>query len=426
MILELKIKNYLSFKDEVTFSFEATREKHLEEYQVVEVAKGVRILKLCIVYGANASGKSNLVSAFEFLRKFWLETTENKDEGTKVVPFLLNDITPDEPSEFILTFYIERTKYVYTLKLTQSEVILESLKYYTSSQPTEIFTRQLKDNISEIKFNPAFKISTVAKEEIVVKCLTNMSVFAAYNAVNVHLPELDIVIEWRKKQFLSYVSPAMDINSYTKKIIAKDDTVRDFILKFLHEADYNINNINLQKEKVSMDEETIEMLLRNNNISQKEKERIQKEHTINVTQTIFSHKIINNSGGEAVYELPESLQSKGTLRTMGLAGVINLALIRNAFIVIDEIESSLHPKLVEFVIESFLKQSQNAQMLVTTHYDGLLEEGDLLRNDNIWFTSKKKDGATELYSLSDFKGLSRISSLQKAYKYGKFGAIPNI
>jgi AAA15 family ATPase/GTPase len=93
---------------------------------------------------------------------------------------------------------------------------------------------------------------------------------------------------------------------------------------------------------------------------------------------------------------------------------------------IDEVEASLHPRLVEFTIEDFLHHKSQSQLLLTTHYNGLLAEDDLLRKDSIWFTNKKENGATELYSLVEFKGLSRISSLQKAYKYGKFGAIPNI
>ena len=113
-------------------------------------------------------------------------------------------------------------------------------------------------------------------------------------------------------------------------------------------------------------------------------------------------------------------------RSMGVAGIINKLITQNAFVAIDEIESSLHPKLVEFIIENFLKQSRSSQLLVTTHYDGLLEEEDILRKDSIWFTRKINDGSTELYSLSDFRGTNRISSLKKAYKYGKFGAIPNI
>ncbi len=93
---------------------------------------------------------------------------------------------------------------------------------------------------------------------------------------------------------------------------------------------------------------------------------------------------------------------------------------------IDEIESKLHPRLVEYILEKFLKESESAQLLISTHYDNLFDEEDLLRKDCFWFTEKGEDGATKLYPLSGFKGLGRISSLQKAYKFGKFGAVPNI
>jgi AAA15 family ATPase/GTPase len=82
--------------------------------------------------------------------------------------------------------------------------------------------------------------------------------------------------------------------------------------------------------------------------------------------------------------------------------------------------------LIAFIIEDFFKQKGQSQLLLTTHYDGLLAEDDLLRKDSIWFTNKRANGSTELYSLADFKGLNRISSLQRAYRYGRFGAVPNI
>lgn len=119
-------------------------------------------------------------------------------------------------------------------------------------------------------------------------------------------------------------------------------------------------------------------------------------------------------------------ESDGTVRTFGLAAQVQKILERNAFLAVDEIESSLHPKLIEYIIERFLKESGEAQLLLTTHYDGLLGEEDLLRKDNIWFTEKNADGSSVLYPLTDFKGLNRISSLQKAYKFGKFGAVPNL
>jgi len=426
MILSLKIKNYLSFKDETTFSFEATKDQHLEKHQVVTISPNVRITKLGIVYGANASGKSNLINAFEFLHNFWFYTTGSKDEETTVIPFLLDDTSKDKPTDFVLTFYIESKKHVYTLKITKKNVISETLYQYSTMRPTEIFSRRLNQNVSEIQFNPKLKINPIAKGEIEVKCLANMSLFAAYNKVNVHLTEMDDVIFWMKNQVLQAVLPNSGLTEFVKRLMIKDESKKSYILNFLNQADFNISNINIQLVDKEIDEDIITDLLKDNSLPQIIKEKIEKVHAISVPHASFSHKVMDSKGKILHFDLPEQLQSKGTIRTMGLSGVISQLIERNAFVAIDEIESSLHPRLVEFVIESFLKQSKKSQLLITTHYDGLLEEEDLLRNDNIWFTSKKKDGSTELYSLSDFKGVNRISSLQKAYKYGKFGAIPNI
>lgn len=94
---------------------------------------------------------------------------------------------------------------------------------------------------------------------------------------------------------------------------------------------------------------------------------------------------------------------------------------------IDEIEASLHPELVEFILQKFLATKNRSQLLITTHYDPLLNTvNDLIRSDSVWFTEKEESGATKLYSLVEFKGLKRISSLQKAYRNGLFGALPNI
>lgn len=426
MILSLKIKNFLSFKDEVTFSFEATKDKSLEKYQVVEVAPGVRISKLGVVYGANASGKSNLVIAFDFLQVFWFNIPKSKDDLIDSTPFLLDNTSRDNLSEFELTFYIEGKKYIYSLKTTVEKVYSETLIYYPGIRPAEIFTRTLNDNISEIRLNPKLKVSAAAKEEIEVKCLTNMSVFAAYNKVNVQLAEMDVVISFIKKQLLRSVKPTTAIVDYVKALLFNDNSRKPYILDFLNKADFNITDVDIQAYKDVLSESVVADLKADYNIPDSFIDKIEKERFLQIQTAFFVHKVIDKEGKESLFMLPEGLQSSGTLRIMGLAGVLSRVINQNAFVAIDEIESSLHPKLIEFFIESFLKQSKTAQLLLTTHYDGLLEEEDLLRNDNIWFTNKRKDGSTELYSLSDFKGVNRITSLQKAYKYGKFGAIPNI
>jgi AAA15 family ATPase/GTPase len=426
MILSLKIKNFLSFKDEVTFSFEATKDQHLEEYQIVEVTPGVRISKLGIVYGANASGKSNLIDAFSFLRTFFFRTPESKDDQTNSVPFLLDEYSRNNPSEFELIFFIESKKYIYTLKITESNVVSESLLHYPGIRPAEIFTRELNQNISLIRFNPKIKISNIAKEEIQVKCLSNMSIFSAYNKVNVQLIEMDIVVNWIKQQFMNSIWPNSGLLEQAKDLILKGNSNKSYILNFLNQADFNIKNIEVQSNNKELDDATVTELIRISDFPKSVNEQIEKIRAVKIEKILFSHTVIDENDVESVFKLPVNLQSGGTIRAMELSGVLSQVIEQNAFVAIDEIESSLHPKLIEFIIETFLKQSKTAQLLLTTHYDGLLEEEDLLRSDSIWFTNKRKDGSTELYSLCDFKGLNRISSLQKAYKFGKFGAIPNI
>ncbi len=429
MILELKIKNFLSFKEEVIFSFEATKDKSYEDYQVVEVAPNIRILRLAVVYGANASGKSNLIEAFEFIRYFWFNSPENKDKSTGVLPFLLDKKTPEKPSEFSLVFYVEGTKYMYSLELNKKVVVSEKLFIYPGTQPALIFERKLDAGVSEIEFNPKrVKISQAAKDEITIKCLTNMSVLAAYNQVNVAIPEIESVVKWIKSQYnLPSIEPNTGLVGYAEHVISKNKSTKDFILNFLRRADYNITDINTEIIEESVPEEILSSILNDAiDISDDERERMKRDKTVKLTKTEFEHRIVNEDGKDEFYKMLKKYQSKGTLRTFGLAGVIRKTIEANAFLAIDEIESSLHPRLVEFIIEDFFKQKGQSQLLLTTHYDGLLEEDDLLRKDSIWFTNKKENGSTELYSLADFKGVNRISSLQKAYKYGKFGATPNI
>jgi len=427
MIQSLKIKNFLSFRDEVVLSFLATADKNNEDYLVAQVAPNVRLTKLGIVYGANASGKSNLLEAIEFLKEFWFTTTKDKDQEIKATPFLLDEVSRKQPSEFELTFYIDGRKNVYKLVVNQFMVLDETLKTYPGQRPATIFKRHAIKNVSKITFNKSLGLSKAATEQLNLACLSNMSLFAAYNKVNVLIPELDIIVDWLKNQIFRVVKPNTFLTDYVQTLLLKDESKKASILSYLNEADFNISDINVQIEEQVIDAVIITKILNaSTSMPESEKERLRKDRTIPVPKTSFSHRVVSREGKESFFDLPDLLQSKGTIRTMGLAGVINEAILQNAFIAIDEIESSLHPKLVEFIIESFLKQSNKAQLLLTTHYDGLLEEEELFRNDTIWFTNKVENGSTELYSLSDFTGISRISSLQKAYKYGKFGATPNI
>ena len=402
MIAEIKFKNMFSFRDETVLSFEADKSKDLESYHVVELAPDVKLLKLAVIYGANASGKSNIIKVCDFIRSFITCTPLNKAELIKIVPFLLNRTSNEQASEFSVSFYAmngdKAIRYVYSVLLETTHIVRETLIYYLSQQPATVFERSMENNVSSIKFGQKVKISTAAKEEITLKCLPNMSVFAAYMQVNTNIAEMETALQYLTKQMMPAIVPTSSLSRYAEEAIKKE-TAKEYILRYLQEADFNISNI-----------------------SSKEQET--KKGVVNYT--MYQHKVSSGLGGNDYYEFPELYESDGTIRTFGLASQIQNSIGSNAFLAVDEIESSLHPKLIEYMIERFLKESKQAQLLLTTHYDGLLGEEDLLRKDNIWFAEKNTDGASVLYPLTDFKGLNRISSLQKAYKFGKFGAVPNL
>ncbi|WP_455623767.1 AAA family ATPase [Parabacteroides sp.] len=402
MISEIKLKNMFSFRDETVLSFEADKSKDWESYHVVELAPDVRLLKLAVIYGANASGKSNIIKVCDFIRSFITCTPLNKAELIKIVPFLLNRTSKEQSSEFSVSFYVmngdKTIRYVYSVLLETTHIVRETLIYYLSQQPATVFERSMENNVSSIKFGQKVKISTAAKEEITLKCLPNMSVFAAYMQVNTNIAEMETALLYLTKQMMPAIVPTSSLSRYAEEAIKKE-TAKEYILRYLQEADFNISNI-----------------------SSKEQET--KKGVVNYT--MYQHKVSSGLGGDDYYEFPELYESDGTIRTFGLASQIQNSIGSNAFLAVDEIESSLHPKLIEYMIERFLKESKQAQLLLTTHYDGLLGEEDLLRKDNIWFAEKNTDGASVLYPLTDFKGLNRISSLQKAYKFGKFGAVPNL
>ena len=402
MIAEIKFKNMFSFRDETVLSFEADKSKDLESYHVVELAPDVKLLKLAVIYGANASGKSNIIKVCDFIRSFITCTPLNKAELIKIVPFLLNRTSKEQASEFSVSFYAmngdKAIRYVYSVLLETTHIVRETLIYYLSQQPATVFERSMENNVSSIKFGQKVKISTAAKEEITLKCLPNMSVFAAYMQVNTNIAEMETALQYLTKQMMPAIVPTSSLSRYAEEAIKKE-TAKEYILRYLQEADFTISNI-----------------------SSKEQET--KKGVVNYT--MYQHKVSSGLGGNDYYEFPELYESDGTIRTFGLASQIQNSIGSNAFLAVDEIESSLHPKLIEYMIERFLKESKQAQLLLTTHYDGLLGEEDLLRKDNIWFAEKNTDGASVLYPLTDFKGLNRISSLQKAYKFGKFGAVPNL
>lgn len=416
MIQEIRIKNFLSFKDEMTFSFEATRDKFAEDYQVVKMPDGTRLLRFAMVYGANASGKSNLLCIFDFLRSFWLHATENLTETTHSIPFMFDTESPNSPSHLELFFYVEGLRYWYQLDLDTENVISEKLSYYKSTQPTMLFQREMKDGKSVISYGVPFKLNNAEKDKIAVECLKNMSFFAARNRSNVSLPEIDKAIRWMKEQFAPLISPTSAITKKAEQDVYQDADLKTYLIRFFQNPAFNITNIFTEKAENHIPNSYIEAL----NISDAAKRQLIEDNK--KYDTKFEHIVTNERGVER-YLLPLRLESYGTQRIFGLATAIYHAQKGNQFMPIDEIESSLHPKFLETLIFEYLKNQSQSQIIVTIHDDSLMDlVNNLVRKDSIWFTEKKESGTTDLFRLTDFKGLSRITSIRSAYRLGRFGA----
>ena len=431
MIQEFRIKNFLSFKDEVVFSFEATKDTFAEDYQVVEVAPGVRLLRFAMIYGANASGKSNLLSVFRYLDSFWREIPQSVDMGTETVPFLLDHETPKKPSEFELIFYVGNTKYWYQLTIDKQAVLSEKLFVYYSVQPTMLFDRELKNGQSVIHFGTPIKASAIEKEKIAVECLKNMSFFAARNKVNVTLPEIDAAKQWLLGQIMPVVLPGSSLFEYAERHMTTDAGLKAHLLEFLKQADFNITDVKTDIVKEAIPEQYLSLFLNDETLPASEKDRMKKEKTLTRYDTSFEHAVTVQSQISKYY-LPKDLESLGTRRTFGIETAIYYAQQNNAFLAIDEVENSLHPKLLRFILLDFLRKNSRSQLMVTTHYDPLLndisKQNDqrIFRKDSVWFTEKLDSGHTDVYSLAEFRGLNRLSSIQKAYNQGNFGAVPQI
>jgi AAA15 family ATPase/GTPase len=424
MILEFKIQNFLSFKNEVKFSFEATSDTTLDEYYVAEPVPGVRILKMAMVYGANASGKSNLLNAFRFISNFAQNITEERNKSTRFIPFRF-DVTTDQPGSFELVFYTDGIKHKYLLELDSEKVLKEILFYYPGTQPAVIFDRYFDESkqVAVVGFGPKIKISEQAKEAIQLKTLKNMSVLAAYSQVNLALPELSRPANWLRNQIMPTIDPYTSLTKYSDHHIKSDERIKKLALDFIKEADFNISDISFEEKFENIPDDMLKML-ENGPFPDEAKSKMLKERGIPVEKTVFEHRILKK-GIEEFHKLPESLESQGTLRYYGLSAPFFNTIEKDAFLAIDEIGSALHPLLVMHFLREFLRKSNNAQLLFTTHNLSLLQEKEILRKDAIWFTEKGTDGSTSLYSMADFNFRKELSFLN-AYKQGKFGAIPNL
>lgn len=428
MVIELQIKNFLSFKENTVISFEASKDTFKEDSLLITMPDGTRLSRIAIIYGANASGKSNLLKAFEFLFKFWKRKTDDEDLPTRVMPFMLDNVSSSQPSEFELKLYINNKKYVYQLVLTPLAVLSEKLFVYNSNQPSLLMHRELVDGNTALKFNTSLvKVPAAVKDELMAKCLKNMSIFAARKAVNGSLGEIDDIRNWMTNHTLPVIDLGQQMFNYAERKMLENPATKDHLLQFAHNIGLNIEDMAVEKDYLPLPPEMIQFMQSTGHLSEEKASLLNKDPRMpNGFKTNFTISV-NNERGRETYTLPKATQSDGTLRAMGVETALYVAEQNDKLLPIDEIESSMHPLLLQHMIQSFLKTESHSQLLLTTHYDPLLSAADdYLRKDSFWLMDKRADGCSELHSLISKNGVNKMRSLQRAYMNNKLGALPQI
>lgn len=422
MIAEFKIKNFYSLRDEQTLSFIPTNDDTSRDIYTEEVADGVSLLKIGCIYGSNASGKTNILKALDFFTQFMINDDLNKGDEIGIVPFLLDDVSQKERTQFEMTFYLNHEKYKLNLVLDNNVIYEETLLVYSSVQPTMLYKRtyNAEKDASDIVFGGKVGLIKKSREAIEGNTFNKRTVIAAFGKSNVEKSRLNLVYEFFSQRIAPIMHPQSSLMGFTKRRITRDRNgkLKKFILHFLKASDFNISDIAIHEEEVNITPEMELMIKNTSGMPEKAKEEILKKGTLRSDEMFFVHH--TNNGDK---ELGEELESRGTKRYMGLATILYDLLVHGVILPIDEIETSIHYELLSYFIKVFLVNSKRGgQLIVSTHDIDLLDE-DYIRRDVIWFTDKNDGGETQLIRLSTL-GLHKTLSVYNAYRQEKLVDLP--
>lgn len=406
MILEIRLSNFFSIMDEVVLDMQAAniqskKAKGLKS-NTCECG-GVKVLKTVAIYGANASGKSSIIKAIRACVAM-IYNSHNHNENTvfPFVPFKFGGM--DKPSTFFIRFLMEGIEYEYSFTLTQTEIIKESLYYYPNGRRSMVFTR---DEGKGPEKRDIYEFKSVIRRPMDVVANTSQKTLFISRASQMDREIAQKVFRYFNEQFILNF---FNYNPIALKKMLEDN--HDQLLQVLHIADSDIVNISSRHELRPYTTAVFDPQNNNNILSVDD---IQKPQLIITTY--------HRSNPDVAFDF-NTEESDGTQRLFFMMLTILDIVKNNKILLVDEIEASLHTKLVEYIISLF-NNSNCAQLIYTTHNTYLLNDNKI-RKDQVYFTNKRADGSTDLYSLFDYKDFRDGMDIEKAYLQGRFDAIPYI
>jgi AAA15 family ATPase/GTPase len=428
MIIEFSVTNFGSIREKQTLSFEATKDATLADYYIVEPIPKLRLLKLAMIFGPNASGKSTVLKALEFLRDLVIKPAQNNSNRISFEPFLLDSDSEDKNSTMELSFVQEGVKYRYLLEFNGQHIYSEILYHSPNGREGKFFERKtnIENQTVDIKYSGKEGDSN-NRLKLEGLTLWNNTVLGSFSKGNIDFKELKTVYNWFDSYLMPMVSSKTDLMSWTTQRIDTSEKLKSYVTNLLGFADIQINRIDISKEEVELTENQIKALMESP-LGDELKNKGLFDKKLKQVKTEFSHIGKDKNNKDVNILFPQHFESQGTLRYYGLGGILAIITAEPKAIAIDEFESSLHPDLAQNYILRFLVQSKKSQLLVTTHNIDFLGEQDVIRRDGVWFTQKNENGATELYSAADFDTsvIRKSSSLLNIYEAGRLGAKPNL
>ena len=423
MILNFSIQNFGSIKDRQTLTFEADKSDHLENSYVIHT-NGLRILKIALIYGANASGKTTILKALDFLRDIVLEPKTKKTDELDFQPFLFDSETPNQNAVISIEFLANDNKYFYEVAFFKKAVVYEVLNFHNPKK-ANIYKRttDIKNEFTEITFGSKIKIDKTIEKNLEANTLWNNTVLGGFLKTNIDIKELKEVVEWFKNYLYPLIDTKTQLEGFVTSKIDQGELTKFDVINILKKADFNISDILIQENEQVIPDGFIELVKKQLKAHDSEVKKLEEKGKITSVSIEFEHTV-----NQAKYTLPIELESQGTRRFYGFAGLLALLIKNSTSFPIDELESSLHPDLYTHFILSFLLNSNKSQIIATTHNREIFDNKDIFRNDAIWFTDKNENGSTELYSLADFDSsiVRNTTNIYNAYKSGKLKATPNV
>ena len=413
MFVEFSVANFRSIKERQTLSLVASKNKELQDTNTSLSANGkTRLLKTAIIYGANASGKSNLFHALKFFFAFACDSHSKKiNEKIETEPFLFDVQVRSQRSEFEIIFYIDRVRYRYGYGADSTRMHYEYLFAVQNVQEVTLFTRLDQ----KITVNSKYFKEGVTRTEFARENVTFLSVCAQNNG---ELAKL-IVSHFLKIR----VTSGLRSNSWLTRKFIKVNENKKAVVNFLKLADFQLDDLRLEtaiQDYSDIDDKDIqEFFLRKFGTPEKE-------------TVLFGHTIYDGEKEAGREFLKFEMESSSTQKLFEYVGPLIQTLGNGGTLFIDEFDAQLHPLIIEAIIKMFadpVANAKDAQLVVSCHAVNIMTN-KLFRRDQIWFCEKDSHGATNLYSLVEFKDPDKKASVRndasfgKNYLQGKYGAIP--